>query len=204
MKLRNLALAVAFTAGLANMTGAAMAQGKIFVINEGKIRHETKVGKEMNTALGNFANAAGDQLGLKTLKTELETETNRLKPQTESLSKEALAANPTLKAQVDALNKKASEYLQKQDVLNANLEQRDNGLSMAFLSVLAPAVEAVAKEAGADVVLNSSSIWYAKDSTDLTAKVIARLDATVPTLAALEATLPKKPASAPKPAGGGQ
>jgi Skp family chaperone for outer membrane proteins len=158
----------------------------------------------MTAALGNLANAGADQLGLKSLKTELETESARLKPQTESLTPEALNSNPTLKAQVDGLNKKANEYVQKTNVLNNKLEQSDNGLSMAFLAVLGPAVDTVAKQVGADVVLSNTSIWYAKDATDITTKVIERLDATVPTLDALKAALPAPAAgAAPKPPGGG-
>jgi Skp family chaperone for outer membrane proteins len=202
MKLRNLALAAAFTVGLANMAGAALAQTKVFVVDEDRVRRDSKVGKEISAAIGDFATKAGDQLGLKTLKTELESESARLKPQTESLTPEALNANPTLKAQVDGLNKKANEFLQKQNVLNKNIEQRDNGMGMAFLTVLAPAVDSVAKDVGADVVISYAQTWYVKDATDITAKVIARLDATVPTLAALQAALPPPPAGAAKPAAG--
>ena len=70
---------------------------------------------------------------------------------------------------------------------------------------MGPAVEAVAKEAGADIVVSFSSTWYVKGATDLSAKVIARLDATVPTLVALQAALPPPPAqpTATKPAPGG-
>ncbi len=212
MKLRNLAIVAAVFVGLTNMAGAAFAQTKIFVVNEERVRRESKVGKEMNAALVNVANAGADQLGLKALKTELETETARLKPQTESLTKEAINANPTLKAQVEALNKKANEYYQKSNALNSGIEKQDNGMSMAFVSVLGPAVDNVAKTVGADVVLSNTSTWYVKDAVDITAKVIARLDATVPTLKALEDTLPKAPAqpatgaapaapAAPKPGG---
>jgi Skp family chaperone for outer membrane proteins len=205
MKFRNLAVAAAVFVGLTNLAGAAFAQTKVFVVNEERVRRESKVGKELNAKLVTDANAAGDQLGLKALKTELETESARLKPQTESLTKEAINANPTLKAQVEALNKKAAEYYQKSNALNNGIEKADNGMSMAFLSVLGPAVENVAKTVGADVVLSSTSTWYAKDATDITSKVIARLDATVPTVQALEDTLPKPPAQpaagAPKPNG---
>ena len=208
MKLRNLALAAAFMVGLGNMTGAALAQTKVFVVDEDQVRRDSKVGKEIAAAIGDFVTKAGDQLGLKTLKTELEAESARLKPQTESLTPEALNANPTLKAQVDGLNKKANEYVQKSNVLNKNIEQRDNGMSMAFLAVLGPAIDHVAKEAGADLVLSTAQIWYSKDAVNITKKVVARLDATVPTIAALQAALPPPPAqanaTAPKPSGGGQ
>jgi Skp family chaperone for outer membrane proteins len=202
MKLRSLAIAAAAFVAMTNVAGAAFAQTKVFIIDEAKIRQETKVGKEMNTVLDGFVTQGAEQLGLKTMKTELDTEVAALKPQTQSLTPEAINANPTLKARVDGLNKKANEYMQKQNLLGQNLEQREQSLNAAFLVVLAPAVDEVAKSNGADIVLSSSSIWYAKDATDLTSKVIARLDATVPTLAALQAALPQPPAQpATKPAG---
>ena len=207
MKVRNIALTAVLFIGLSNMVGVAMAQTKVFVINEQRIRAETKLGKEMDSKLNEVAEKGVDQLGLKTLQTEIDTEAAALKPQTQSLSKEAIAANPTLKARVEGLNKKASELMQKRNALNQGLEKSDNGLNAAFMQVMAPAVETVAKEAGADIVVSFSSTWYTKGSTDLSAKVIARLDATVPTLAALQAALPPPPAqpTAPKAApGGGQ
>lgn len=205
MKVRNIALTAVLFVGLSNMVGVAMAQTKVFVINEQRIRAETKLGKEMDAKLNEAAEHGVDQLGLKTLKSEIDTEAAALKPQTQSLTKEAIAANPTLKARVDGLNKKATELMQKQNALNQGLEKSDNGLNAAFMQVMGPAVESVAKEAGADIVLSYSSTWYLKDATDLSAKVIARLNATVPTLAALQAALPPPPAppTAAKPAPGG-
>ena len=205
MKVRNLALTAALFVGLTNMASVAIAQTKVFVINEQRIRAETKLGKEMDTKLNAVAEAGVDQLGLKNLKSEIDTEAAALKPQTQSLSKEAIAANPTLKARVEGLNKKANELIQKQNALNQGLEKSDNGLNAAFVQVMGPAVEAVAKEAGADIVVSFSSTWYVKGATDLSAKVIARLDATVPTLVALQAALPPPPAqpTATKPAPGG-
>jgi hypothetical protein len=73
---------------------------------------------------------------------------------------------------------------------------------MAFAQVLEPAVSHVAREAGADVVLSYASTWYVKDAVDLSQKVIARLDATVPTLAALQAAVQAATPAAPKPQGG--
>lgn len=203
MNIRKLALAAALFVGLTNMAGAAFAQAKVFVIDEQQIRQGSKIGKELNLALDNIAAAGVDQLGLKALKTELDTEGAALKPQIESLTPEAIAANPTLKARVEGLNRKAQDFLAKQNALSQNLEQRDTSFNMAFLQVLGPAIDAVAKEAGADVVISVSSTWYVKDPVDLTAKVIARLDATVPNVAALQAALPQQPAAPATAPGGG-
>ncbi len=104
---------------------------------------------------------------------------------------------------MENLNRKAQDFMQRQDVLSQNVEKRDNNFNLAFLQVLGPAVEAVAKEAGADAIVSVSSTWYVKDNVDITAKVIARLDATVPSIAALQATLPQPPAPAAAPAPGG-
>jgi Skp family chaperone for outer membrane proteins len=202
MKFRKLALVAAVFVGLTNMAGAAFAQTKVFIIDEQRIRAESKLGKELNTTLDSIAAQGVEQLGLRTLKTEYDTEGAALKPQIESLTPEAIAANPTLKARVEGLNRKAAELMQKQNALNQTLDQREQNFGLAFLQVLGPAIDTVAKEAGADVVMSVSSTWYVKEAIDLTPRVIARLDATVPTVAALQAALPQAPAPAPPPGGG--
>lgn len=198
MKLRNLALAAAVMIGLTNLVGAALAQTKIFVINEEKIRRESKVGKEMSATLSGVANQGAEKLGLKTLETEIKTEADALKPQTQSLTPEAIKANPTLKAKVEALNKKTNEYMQKSSSLQQGLEQQSGNFNGAFMTVLEPAVTHVAKQVGADIVLTYGSTWYVKDAIDITPKVIERLDATIPTMAALQSAL--QPAGGAKPA----
>jgi Skp family chaperone for outer membrane proteins len=202
MKFRKLALVAAMFVGLTNMAGAAFAQTKVFIIDEQRIRAESKLGKELNTTLDSIAAQGVEQLGLRTLKTEYDTEGAALKPQIESLTPEAIAANPTLKARVEGLNRKAAELMQKQNALNQTLEQREQNFGLAFLQVLGPAIDTVAKEAGADVVMSVSSTWFVKEAVDLTPRIIARLDATVPTVAALQAALPQAPAPAPAPGGG--
>jgi Skp family chaperone for outer membrane proteins len=202
MKFRKLALVAAVFVGLTNMAGAAFAQTKVFIIDEQRIRAESKLGKELNSTLDSIAAQGVEQLGLRTLKTEYDTEGAALKPQIESLTPEAIAANPTLKARVEGLNRKAAELMQKQNALNQTLEQREQNFGLAFLQVLGPAIDTVAKEAGADVVMSVSSTWYVKEAVDLTPRIIARLDATVPTVAALQAALPQAPAPAPAPGGG--
>lgn len=201
MKVRNFVLVGALFIGLSNMVGVAMAQTKVFVVNEQKVRAESKLGKALDAALQDLATKGVDQLGLKTLQTEVESEAAALKPQTQSLTREALESNPTLKARVEGLNKKAGELVQKQNALNATVEKQDTGYNYAFYAVMMPAVDAAAKEANADIVLSYPSTLYTKDAIDLSAKVIARLDATVPSIEALKAALPQPAA---KPAGGGR
>lgn len=210
MKVRTIALTAALFMGLSSLAGAAFAQTKVYIVNEGKIMTDSKLGKALNLQLSTEANTAVDKLGLKTLKTEVDTERAALQPQTQSLTPEAIAANPTLKGRVDNLNKKYSELMQKSSALDQGVEQQRSVNGMKFNYVLIPAIEFVAKQVGADVVLSYGSALYNKDSIDISAQVIARLDATVPTLEALKAALPPPPQPAQgataKPAspGGGQ
>ncbi len=206
MKLRKLALAGAVMIGLTNMAGAAFAQTKVFVINEDRIRRESKVGKEMSATLNSTASQGAEQLGLKTLQDQIKTEAEALKPQTQSLTKEALDKNPTLKAKVEALNKKQNEFMQKSYNLQTGLEQASGNFNEAFMVALGPVVSHVAKQVGADVVLSYASTWHVKDAVDISPQVIARLDATIPTMQALQAALapPAAPGGATpaKPQGG--
>lgn len=197
MKVRNMAVAAAVFAGLCHISGAAFAQTKIFVVDEAKVRTDSKIGKDIASKLGQIKSELVTKLDLETLQKEIKTEDEALKPQVASLTKEALAANPTLKARVDALNKKTNEFMQKADIVNQNLQQQENGALARFFQALGPAVEYVGKEAGADVVLSSGATLYYKNAVDISAKVIARLDATTPTLASLPQPAPPPGAAAP-------
>lgn len=202
MKVRNIALVAALVVGLSNMAGVAMAQTKVMIVHESRIMADSKLGKAMNLQLNQDRNTAVDQLGLKTLQTEVQTERTALQPQTQSLTKEALASNPTLKGRVDALNKKMNELVQKSSALEQGIEQQMQANTVRFNYVLVRAVEHVGKELGADIVLSYDAALYNKDSVDISAQVIARLDATVPTLDALKAALPAPPAQPAAPGGG--
>lgn len=209
MKVRTIALTAALFVGLSSFAGAAFAQTKVYIVNVDKVMLDSKLGKALSAQLSTEANSAVDKLGLKTLKTEVDTERAALQPQTQSLTPEAIAANPTLKGRVDALNKKYSELVQKSSALDQGVEQQRGVNGIKFNYVLIPAIENVAKQVGADVVIPYSAALYNKDAVDITAQVVARLDATVPTLEALKAALPTPPAQpapgAAKPApGGGQ
>ncbi|MEZ5939112.1 MAG: OmpH family outer membrane protein [Hyphomonadaceae bacterium] len=166
---------------------AAFAQTKVFVIDEQKIRRESKIGQDIESKLGAIKDKGVETLGLEKLESDIKAEEARLQPQVQSLTKEALDKNPTLKAQVEALGKKQVELAQKANALNNNLDKQNTAASVAFLSALGPAVDAVAKEVGADLVLSYSSTWYVADATDISKKVIAKLDATAPSLDALQA-----------------
>lgn len=190
--MRNIFLAAAFLVGISQIS-AAYAQVKVYVINEDVVRRDSKIGKDIAAKLGEARQAGVTQLGLTALQTQIQTEDAALKPQTQALTVESLNANPTLKARVEALNRLKSEYVQKADALNNALDQQSSAATVAFAAALEPAVEFAAKEAGADLVLSYSSTWYVKPTADLSAKVIARLDATTPTLAALQAAAPKPP-----------
>lgn len=201
MKLRNIVLAAVLFTGLSNVAGVALAQTKVFIVNEAKIRADSKLGKALAAQMQQVGTAGVDQLGLKTLQSEVQTEGEALKPQVQSLTKEALASNPTLKTRVENYQKKMNELAAKSNALDQRMEQQEAANQIAFNFVLVPAVEAVAKDVGADVVLSYNSALFNKDAVDISAKVVARLDATVPTLEALKAALPAPPAAAPKPAG---
>ena len=82
MKLRNLALAAAMMIGLTNLVGAAIAQTKVYVINEERIRRDSKVGKEMSANLASIRDQGVQKLGLKALGDEIKSDSTALQPQT--------------------------------------------------------------------------------------------------------------------------
>jgi Skp family chaperone for outer membrane proteins len=195
MSIRKIFLVAGMAIGLANMAGAAFAQ-KIMVVDEDTVRRQSKVGVAIRDQMGAIRNEGVDKLGLKPLGDEIKAEDTALKPQVQALTPEAINANAGLKAKVEALNKKKNEFAQKADALNQALEQQQQAALGMFAQAMGPAVDYVAKQAGADIVLSSTSTWYFKPAQDLSAKVVARLDATVPTLDALKAAVTPPAAAA--------
>lgn len=189
MSIRRVALLLVLAVGALSAPLTAAAQAKVFVINEAVIRANSKVGKDITAKLGQMEAQGVEKLGLQKLADEIKTAEAALAPQTQNLTREALDKDPALKSRVEALAKKQVEFQQKSGALNSNLGQQSEAASMMFLQALAPAVEHVAKEAGADVVVSSSSAWFIKDAFDLSPKVVARLDATTPSLDILQQSL---------------
>jgi Skp family chaperone for outer membrane proteins len=199
MMLRKLAIATALFAGLSGVTGVAAAQTKVFYVNEARVRQETKVGREMNAVLNQIATQRAQTAGLEALQKQLRDERTALQPQVESLSDAAIQSNPQLKSRLEAFGAKQAEVQQKSGIISQELQQRAQQLNGAFTYVLDPAIAHVAKTVNADVVLNDPDVRYIRDSVDITSKVVARLDATIPTLAALQAAMPQAPAAAAAP-----
>lgn len=196
MKLRVFAVFLALAPAAFAGAGAAHAQSKVFVIDEAKIRDGSKIGADIRAKLGAIEQEGIEKLGLKSLSDQIQAEQTRLQPQLQSIvgddgsvAVDSLESNPTLKSQVEALGQKQIELRQKSSVLSQNLDQQQSVAMAAFTAALGPAVNHVAAQEGADVVLSVASTWYVKDTVDLSAKVIQRLDATTPTLASLEAAL---------------
>jgi Skp family chaperone for outer membrane proteins len=179
----------------------AAAQSKVFVVNDAQVRGETKLGKAINGQLAGIRAQLGTQLDMPKLQGEVAAEEQRLKPLVEGLTEDALKKNTALNAQVEALRKKQVEFLSKNEQINRAVEERAQILQVAFNAVMEPTVEFVAKEVSADVVVPYSSTWYVKEASDISMRVIARLDATIPTLEALQAALPQPPAPQPAAAG---
>ena len=196
MRVRLLALVAAAFTATAIVPSVASAQTKVYVIDEAKIRDGSKIGADIRAKLGAIEQEGIEKLGLKALSDQIQSETTRLQPQLQTIvgengqvAVESLEANPTLKSQVEALGQKQIELRQKSNVLSQNLDQQQSVAMAAFTAALGPAVNHVAAQEGADVILSVASTWYVKDTIDLSAKVIQRLDATTPTLASLEASL---------------
>jgi Skp family chaperone for outer membrane proteins len=201
IKLNRLAFAAALLAGATGVTGVAAAQTKIYYINEALVRQQTKVGKEMNAVLNQIASQRAQTAGLEALQKQLRDERTALQPQVESLSDAAIQSNPQLKSRLEAFGAKQQDLQQKSGAISAEIQQRSQQLNAMFTYVLDPAISHVAKTVNADVVLNDPDVRYIKDTVDITSKVVARLDATIPTIQALQAAMPQPPAgSTPAPA----
>jgi Skp family chaperone for outer membrane proteins len=198
MSIRKFVLIAGMGFGLANLSGAAFAQ-KTMVVDEDAAFRSSKIGAAISNQIGAISSKGAEQLGLKTLADQIKADEAAM-PELKTLTPEAVNANPTLKARVDALSKKLGEFQQKQNALGKAVDQQQNAATVMFFYALNKAIEDVVKTEKVDIVLSAQSTRYFGKAQDLTPKIIARLDATVPNLETLQAMMPKPPADAKAPA----
>ncbi|MEM6627133.1 MAG: OmpH family outer membrane protein [Pseudomonadota bacterium] len=192
MLTRKLAFVVCATVFAAFVGQTAAAQNKVVVIDQAQIMRDSRAGKDIAAKL----KAIGDTMAteLQPVADALSTEQQSLNAQTSTLTREALAQNQQLVTRIESFSKRAQDFEVKRQRSAVELEQTRRQAWGKFFEALGPALTQVVTDRGADVVLDRSSVVYSDKSVDVTIEVIARIDATTPTIEVVKAVLPQQPA----------
>jgi Skp family chaperone for outer membrane proteins len=192
-KLFSLLLAVS---AVATTAPAAFAQGTVVVaIDEGRIFRDSKVGKDIQNKLKNIQTQIRGEV--EPTQKSLEAEGKTLDAKLKGKTREQVAADAALVGQMQALEKKATDFAVKSQTVSQEYAMTERQARIDFSKALQPVMLEVIKEKGAQIVVDRSGVVYVADAVDVSAAVISKLDAKTPSMTvtrqrAPAATAPKK------------
>ncbi len=179
--------------GVAFAAPAASAQGTtVVMIDEGRLISESKAGKDIQTKLKNLETQMKNEL--EPIRATLETDGKALQPKVEGKTREAIAADTALVAQLTAYQKRAQEFAQKQQIVSKEFQLTERQALIDFNKAIEPALMEVVNEKKAQVVMSKTQVIFSADVVDVTPLVIGKLDAKTPTIAVSRQRLPAQPA----------
>ena len=133
----------------------------------------------------------------------METEGRALAPLLRGKTQQQWAADPVLKAKVEAQMRREQDLQQKEQLLKASAAQTERRVTQELDSKLAPIVDQLMTAHGAAVVLDANAVLKAKTGVDITDEALQKFNATVTTanVAWVAVTLqpaPTNPTTLPK------
>jgi len=185
------AFALVFTS-VSVVAPVAAAQGTtVVVIDQRKIMRDSRAGKDIQTKMKSIEDQIKRELD--TTARALQSEGQSIEARTKDMTPQAVAADPTLKGQVESFYQKAGEFNRTRQIRQSELAITERKAWSEFFKALQPVLQEVVNEKGAQMMLDRSSTVYANPSLDATATVIGKLDAATPTINVVRERLPTTP-----------
>lgn len=173
----------------------AYAQGtKVITYDQARVMRDTTGGKDIAQKVKAIESSMKTEL--ESEGRSLETEGKSLESRTANLTREAVAADATLRTQFESFGRKRAAFQQKGQLRQAELQQTEQTAWSEFFKTLQPVVQEVANERGAQVVLERSTVAYSAPNLDVTDLIISKMNARKPSFTVTRAriNLPQAPA----------
>jgi len=182
------ALAMAVAAPL-TFASPAYAQGTtVVVIDRTQILTQSKAGQDVATKIQGIE--AAMQAELQPTANQLQTEAAAIEAKTANMTPEAMRADAALGAEVEAYARKANEFNRDRQIAAQELALTERKALIDLNNALVPVLREIVTENSANIILDRSNVIFTDEATDLTASVIAKLDAATPTIAVTRQKLP--------------
>ncbi|MEO1321669.1 MAG: OmpH family outer membrane protein [Pseudomonadota bacterium] len=182
------AFALLFTAPIA-LSPAATAQGtKVVVIDRVKIYAESQAGQDLRNKVAAIETTM--QAELKPTADKLQADGSSLETRTQGMSREAILANAALKGEVEQLAREAQLFERSRQITANELALTERAALAEFNNALIPVLREVVAENSANIILDKSQVVYVDDATDVSASVIAKLNAATPTINVVRQKMP--------------
>lgn len=186
------AFAVLLAAPLALAPAAAAQSSTVVVIDRTQIFVQSKAGVDIQNKIRGIESAM--QAELKPTADQLAAEGPALEAKTQGRTREAILADAGLKTEVEAYARKANDFNRKRQIAAQELQLTERKALIDFNNALVPVLRQVVAEKSANVILDKANIVFVDDATEVTASVIAKLDASTPTMTVTRQKIPTQPA----------
>ena len=189
------ALALAFTSPLA-LAPVASSQGtNVVVVDTAKVMRDSKAGKDIRTKIANIGTTMNNEI--KPDSDKYQANNKAFADKFEGMDEAVITA---MVNSDQALQKEYIGLLQQEQalVVSANVAARDLRYTQSvawgeFNVALREVLKEVVAERGAQVIMERSSLVYADPAIDISADVIAKLDAKTPTINVVRQSPPEQP-----------
>ncbi len=187
VKLLLAAFALAVTSVMA--AAPAMAQGtKIIVVDQTRVLRESQAGKDIASKIKTIEGQM--QRELEPTANSLETMGKSLEAKTANMTPEAMRADESVKSEARNFRTKLADLSKEREKRATELAMTERKASIAFSQALGPVLQQVMQEEQADIMMSASDVMIAGGSTDVTDKVIEKLNASTSSIAVTRERLP--------------
>ena len=170
----------------------ADAQGtSVVVIDQRKIMRDSRAGKDIQTKMKSIEDQIKREL--ETTSRSLQSEGQSIETRTQGMTPQAVAADATLKGQVESFYQKAGEFNRTRQIRSRELSITERKAWNEFFKALQPVLQEVVNEKGAQIMLDRSTTVYTNPALDASDLVISKLDSRQPTINVVRERLPTQP-----------
>ncbi|MEO1660154.1 MAG: OmpH family outer membrane protein [Pseudomonadota bacterium] len=168
---------------------AASAQGStVVVIDRVQIFARSKAGQDIQAKVTNIEQAMQGEL--KPTVDALTAERASLDAKAQGKNREAILADAALTAEIEQHAIKARQFNVARQIAARELQMTERQALNEFNNALVPVLRQIVAERGANVILDNSQVVFVDEATNVTADVIAKLDAASPTINVVRQKMP--------------
>ncbi len=171
---------------------AAFAQSKVLVVDSQRIVNDSEVGKHVKRQIEAIGKTMGTELeqSATPMKATQQSLSAELKGKTPDEQKAAMQARPDLQKQYVELLTTEQKVKQEAQIKQREIAVTEQKAKIQIATKVQQIIESIAKERGADVVLDSSTIIYGAP-VDITDAVLTRLNAEMTRIPVVRERMPR-------------
>ncbi len=179
------------------LTETAVAQSKTLVVDYNKVINQSKAGKSIAKQLKAIATSMQNEIN--TQVKSLETEGKSVQNSTKGIkTMEDLKSRPDLQQKIKKFEVNKQKTAIEVKYKDAEMKKTQAVALQKVAKKMNAIIANVARERGADMVVDVNSTIYASPNVDISSTVLSRLDSQLPSVVVTRVRLPRQPLPQPK------